>query len=370
MQGLCLCSWKGQWSGTGQAPESRSIWKQGKPDSGLTEAWQFKGTLVGVTGRCPSSQVWLGAWWSLTSTLRLGTALARSRAYLLDLWPLSPSECFGCLCAGSAPMPRSKLGGGNAVGSLPEDPCSAWGPRPGSLPELHHSHVCTQPCTSRSWPQELAFWLDPGPGPSLGVVVVIPGLRLTTVPITRPCPSLLVGHAGMALHWCNTDLPAWLSPVAPSLTPLMEDPPLPPPQRACLTLWSHASCSHWKASQMCEPNKRHISLQRDPTGGQLKDLICKGHAGASPKVSMLPRMTVLHVQSVLIPDFLLLYSLVIIGHLVQWKFLVCKTEDYFFNLFLGYDCTFCIWNFPQTCNVRQLSGMTNFVLNSVSLTIQ
>ena len=81
---------------------------------------------------------------------------------------------------------------------------------------------------------------------------------------------------------------------------------------------------------MCEPNRSHISLQRDPIDRQMKDQISEGHVMASPKVSTLPSVTVLSVQSVLFPDFPLLYSLVVIRHLVPVKILGVQNSRFFF----------------------------------------
>lgn len=61
------------------------------------------------------------------------------------------------------------------------------------------------------------------------------------------------------------------------------------------------------------------------------------------------------------PDFPLLYSLVIRRSCPSENFWCVKPYT-FLSLFLGNGCSFCSWKFPKIWNMRQLSGITNFIL--------
>lgn len=80
---------------------------------------------------------------------------------------------------------------------------------------------------------------------------------------------------------------------------------------------------------MCEPNRSHISLQRDPIDRQLKYQIFKRPAMAS-KLSALPGMLVFSAQSVLFPDFPLLYLPVVRGYVFPVKIPGMKNSRFFF----------------------------------------
>lgn len=293
-------------------PQSHRACKGKGNLSGLAEAWHFKGTLAGGTGRYPRPQVWLGAWW----------------LHLPPLWGRAGHwQGFECTCcvSGLFPSPRHlaawgqisshalvKTGRGNCCKS--NSPHCAWK----SLPELHHDHVSPDSKSDCD-----------------------PRAEADLTPHHWPCPALLVRPVMWRWPASGTDLavthgtPVGCPHGEPSL-----------PQWAWLTLVAHLLLPLRRKPNVWA-KQEHISLQRDPIDRQLKYQISKRPAMSS-KLSTLPSVIVFSAQTVLFPDFPLLYLPVVRGHLVALKILGVQNSIFLFlTCFLERTVLFAYEMFPK-----------------------
>lgn len=259
-------------------------------------------------------------WWHWEVPKAPGVAGSRVVAFT-PLWGRAGhwqgSECTCCV-SGLFPSPRHlaawgqisshalvKTVRGNCCKS--NSPHCAWK----SLSELHHNHVSPDSKSDCD-----------------------PRAEADLTPYHWPCPALLVrpvvwrwpasGATGVGCPHGEPSLPqwAWLTLVTHLLLPLRRKP----------NVWA---------------KQEHISLQRDPIDRQLKYQISKRPAMPS-KLSTLPSVTVFSAQTVLFPDFPLLYLPVVRGHLVVLKILGVQNSIFLFlTCFLERTVLFAYEMFPK-----------------------
>lgn len=243
------------------------------------------------------------------------------------------SEGFGCLFLGPALMPWSKMGGGITVRGLVR-----------------------------------GFW--PWTWTIAGVVTVILGLRLTSVSISSTALLSQLGTVGWhsisltltcqpGCHtWPSAWLLSWSSPFH-----LLSSGHVP------ATVVSHFLLPQKRKPNVRAKQKAHFTPRRSHRPAN-ESLDLWGICHYIIKGFYITQCDCTWCTVCTFPDYPLPYSLVDIGHLVPVKIHGLQNCRFFFLSFvLGSDSTFCIWNFPKVCNLRQLSGMKIFILNSLSLTM-